>query len=749
MTDGIRSETARTTLLSRWLPALTAGLVAGIIAIVVEISFAALIYSGDLAGHVSSGIGFALAGGVVITAIVALTSSFPGALAIPQDTPAAILALVAVAIVHAMPPSSSRDSVYLTVVAAITTTSLVTGAAFLALGRFKLGGLVRYMPYPVVGGFLAGTGWVLAKGALGVMSDVPLTLAGLPELFRGETLAQWLPGVVFGVLLLIILRYRSHFLIVPAMLLAAIVLFYFALMLTGISVAAAGAKGWLLGPFPPGSLLQIPPLAAFGQVNWWVIGGQAGSIGTIVLISVVSALLNVSGVELEVRQDIDSNRELESAGFANCAAALVASSVGYQTLSLSMLGYKIGSSHRLNGLVAALLAGVTLVFGGSVLSLFPRFVLGGLLFYLGLSFLVDWVYDAWSRLAREEYAILVIILLTMSTLGVLQGVGLGLGLAMVMFVVEYSRAGAIRHTMSGANFRSRVDRPRFEQEQLNQKGDELYILQLQGFIFFGTANRLVERVRRRIDAPSVPAPRFVVLDFEQVSGQDASAIMSFTRMKHLTQAHQMTLVFTQISERMRRRLAEEVFAPGDAALWRVFPDLDRGVEWCEQQVLIENAPALRSVEHHLTELLTSWDAAAAGMPDVSRLIKYLERSEVAEGEHLIRHGDAPRALYFVETGQVTAQLERADGQVLRVRKMGAGTVVGELGMYLGSAASTSVIADAPTVVYALSLENMRRMERDDPAIAAAFHRSIARLVGEKMANNNFTLRALLEHPGEP
>ena len=90
-----------------------------------------------------------------------------------------------------------------TVVAAITLTSLLAGVFFWVLGWLRQGSLVRYIPYPVIGGFLAGTGWLLFQGGLGVMSDASLTLAHLPTLFQADLLLRWLPGVVLAVGLLL------------------------------------------------------------------------------------------------------------------------------------------------------------------------------------------------------------------------------------------------------------------------------------------------------------------------------------------------------------------------------------------------------------------------------------------------------------------------------------------------------------------------------------------------------------------
>lgn len=197
------------------LPSLTVGLLVSIMSIGTIVSLAALIFSGSLSSFLAGGIGLVLFGALVMGIVVALTTSLPGMIAIPQDTPAAILALVASGISFAM-RSAQPQAVYVTVLAAIALTSLLMALILLLLGRFRASGFVRYIPYPVVGGFLAGTGWLLAKGAFGVMLGMPLTLANLSLTFTIGKIVDWLPGVVFAIVLLLVLRRSHHFLITPA-----------------------------------------------------------------------------------------------------------------------------------------------------------------------------------------------------------------------------------------------------------------------------------------------------------------------------------------------------------------------------------------------------------------------------------------------------------------------------------------------------------------------------------------------------
>jgi SulP family sulfate permease len=268
------------------LSSLIAGLVAGIIAVTVSAAFAALIFPGELAGYLPLGIGSMLFGSIVIGGLTALLSSFPGLVAGLQDSAVAILALVSAAIVQSMPGVATQHQTFLTVAAAVVLSSLLTGAVLLLLGVFKQGNLIRFIPYPVVGGFLAGSGLLLVLGALSVMTDTPISLRSLSPLLQVELWARWLPGLILGVFLLIVVRRYNHFLIVPGMLLAGVAAFYAVLWLTQTSVAEAGAQGWLLNAFPEegGELWQPFSLADLGQVHWPVLARQAGGLLAVVVV---------------------------------------------------------------------------------------------------------------------------------------------------------------------------------------------------------------------------------------------------------------------------------------------------------------------------------------------------------------------------------------------------------------------------------------------------------------------------------
>lgn len=720
---------------NRAIPVLTAGLVIGVLEVLVASSFAALIFSGELERHLPAGIGLSLFAATVLMAVVAALSSLPHTMASVQDSTAAILGLVAARIGELVPEKQT----FLTVVLAIAVSSVAAGAFFFLLGALRLGNMVRFVPHPVVGGFLAGTGWLLTKGAIGVLTGIPLSVSTVSRLVDSAALAKWLPGLSLAVLLIVLTRRSSHPLLIPGSMFAAVAVFYGVVLASGSGIKGAEDGGWLLGPFPQAGLWRPWSVEALGRADWGAVIAQAPGMATVLVLGVLTLLLNTSGIELATQRDIDLNRELRAAGVANVAAGLGGGPVGFHALSLTALAQRAGARTRVTGLVAAAVCAATLLFGGAALSLFPKPVLGGLLLFVGLAFLIEWVYDALFRLPRIDYLVVLLILVVIGAFGFLQGVAVGLIVALLLFVVEYSRGDVVHRALSGEAYRSKVDRDPSHLAILREKGEGLHILELQGFVFFGTTNSLVEQIRDRLEDSGRSALSYLVLDFRRVTGLDSSAVLGFAKARRLASSQGIQLVLTGLAARARGQLERGGFGDTRENGVRILPDLDRGVQWCEDRLLEEAGAPPTAAPRPLAQQLR----ALLGEIDPNRLLPYLESVEVPEGHVVMRQHEPSEGLYFLEAGRLTVQIETEEGDRRRLRTVGPGTVVGEVTLYLGTPRTASVIAETPTRMHRLSRDAMDRMEREDPELSAAVHRMFARLLAERLTDTLREIEALL------
>jgi sulfate permease, SulP family len=720
------------------LPVLSIGLVDGIIVIPLVTSFAILIYSGELKDFATTGVGMVLLGGLIVQVIIGLMSSVPGMIGGPQDSPAAILGLTAAAIAASM-KDAPIEAKFITVVATTFLASMISGLFFIFIGGFKLSRFVRFVPYPVVGGFIAGTGLLLVQGAISVLLGSTPGLANLNILFKTENLLLWIPGVVFGTLVLIASRRFNHFLTYPALLIGTIIVFYISMGISGIGTNELRQMGLLLGPFPHGALWKPLDFSLLAQVDWKVIVSQTSNIAAIAIISLVSLLLNASALELIAQKDVDLDRELISTGIANLAGGVGGSSVGYHMLGISSLSFRMGISSRWVSLFAASVTGITLLFGASLLSLVPKLIAGGLIFFVGLSFLTEWLYDAWFQLPRSDYILIWVILIVVGVGGFLEGVGTGIVISVVLFVVNYSRIDIVKDMLTGNSYRSSTERP-FEQRQLiRELGERIQILRLHGFIFFGTSQSLVNHVNGRIKDSERKKLHSLILDFQHVSALDSSAVFSFIRLRQLADTHQFHLILTDLNQETKNKLARARFSEQDEWI-HFFPGLDYGMEWCESNLLLEEGGSailrVGTLPAQLKKMLPSQE-------QVDRFMKYLEKEEVRQYHIVINKGDPPDSMYFVDSGELTTRLETSKGKFIRLSHQGGGTMVGEMGLFLKQSRTATVVADKPSVLYKLSLNNYNHMMQDDPELAFHLHQWIGRVLSVRLAENNHTLETLL------
>jgi SulP family sulfate permease len=716
---------------------LTGGLIY-VLEVVFAVSFTALVYTNELANYLPLAVGFTLLGDAVLCAIVAVSSSYRGASAFEQDVPIAILTLTTAAVVAALPAGTTADTRFATVLIVIVLTTISAGVFFWLLGYFKLGGLVRFLPYPVMGGFLAGTGWLLITGALSLAVD----LSWSAELLRPGLLLHWLPALIFGAVLLIVNQRARNPLIMPGLIIGSVILFYVIVWMLQVPPDQLRANGWLLAHVPAGGAWRFPLSGELlAQVEWSVILGHLGSLAPIWIISVVAMLLNVNALELIIKRDIDLNRELLVTGAGNIAAGLVGGLLGYADISFSSLNREMTGGRRLVSLVTASLLGLTVFVGATFLIYVPKMVLAGVIFYIGLSLLFEWTYRAWFKFPRIDFAIILAILAVIALRGFLEGVAVGVMAAIALFVINYSRTSVIRHALSGVDLRSRVNRSLEQRAMLDAHGQQLYILELQGFIFFGTANSLYEQVKKRILDQALPQARFVVLDFSRVTGLDSTGLLSFDKLWSLTREQGIILTFTGLNNTgvqhvsIREQLRQGGFLEQADSL-RFFPDLDHGIEWCEEQIVA--AARLEAEEKSLA------DHFAGILPEeqLHQILQYLQRQEFAPGEYLMRQEDESDDLYIVEAGQVTSQIENPGQPPLRLETMRGGRTVGEMGFYLNTPRSAAVIADEASVTYRLSRDALARMELEEPQAALAFHRLMVQLLGERATHLMRTVQAL-------
>ncbi len=622
-----------------------------------------------------------------------------------------------------------------TIIAAIMVSTVVVGLFLLLLGRLKLGNLVRYIPYPVTGGFFAGIGYIFIQGGLTVAGGEQPSFEAVSN---SEFIQLVTPAVALALCLIMGKMFRDNALSVPAILFAAGLIFYAVLFLNEIGLDEAAANGLLPAIESTGSLIPVFNWDYVQEIRWMVIMEQADGIVVVALLCSVMLLLDVSGIELLAQKDLNPDHELQVMGYTNVVNGALGGFPGVHDVSDTALVETLGGKGRLTGFIYSTLVVAAILAGAEFMKIVPTFLLGGLLIYVGLEFLIDWVWKARDELPLSDYVVVILILIVIILSDILKGVTFGFFVAIILFVVNYSKLSVIKIETNGSDHASNVDRDLETRELLNKEGNRVLILVLQGFIFFGTADKLITSIRNRIKDPEAYKVDFLVLDFHHVSQLDTSAIITFSKLAQLSDREGFHIVISGADDGSLKQLVKhEFFTFGDQEWERVYKEqLDTAVDWCERSILADLK--IDTGEHKLA-LADVLGRIAYEESDVKLLSDFFVTENRKAGEYLFNEGDKGESLYFVGSGTVLVVLKALNQKERILRKYKSGAILGEMAIYTGENRTASVRIEEDAQLFRLDKEKLEEMSRKFPASTAALHTYIVRVLAERLGRANRNL----------
>lgn len=532
--------------------------------------------------------------------------------------------------------------------------------------------------------------------------------------------------------------FRDNALSVPAILFAAGLIFYAVLFLNEIGLDEAAANGQLPAIESTGSLIPVFNWDYVQEIRWMVIMEQADSIVVVALLCSVMLLLDVSGIELLAQKDLNPDHELQVMGYTNVVNGALGGFPGVHDVSDTALVETLGGKGRLTGFIYSTLVVAAILAGAEFMKIVPTFLLGGLLIYVGLEFLIDWVWKARDELPLSDYVVVILILIVIILSDILKGVTFGFFVAIILFVVNYSKLSVIKIETNGSDHASNVDRDLETRELLNKEGNRVLILVLQGFIFFGTADKLITSIRNRIKDPEAYKVDFLVLDFHHVSQLDTSAIITFSKLAQLSDREGFHIVISGADDGSLKQLVKHgFFTFGDQEWERVYKEqLDTAVDWCERSILADLK--IDTGEHKLA-LADVLGRIAYEESDVKLLSDFFVTENRKAGEYLFNEGDKGESLYFVGSGTVLVVLKALNQKERILRKYKSGAILGEMAIYTGENRTASVRIEEDAQLFRLDKEKLEEMSRKFPASTAALHTYIVRVLAERLGRANRNL----------
>jgi SulP family sulfate permease len=694
-------------------------------------AFATVIFAGVMAQFLPLLIVILLCGWAVLGIFVALTSEKRLHIVSLDEQAVVILASIAGLMVVYMGENAVKTNGLATMLAVMSLSSLGVAFFFWMIGHYRLTRLLELMPYPVICGFMAGIGWLLLEAGIGIAVNQPTSL-GLIEALKDPAnitkLALFLGGAV--VLLVAVTTLRRAWAL-PVASLGLVLVFYATAALKGQSMPDLVAQGWLFDIPETGGAIGLVKGLSFSQVDTSFVLFVVPQILTIAFLALLTQSMSLSALMAAGNQDLDTSSEIEDMGAGNVLNALIASPPGSTDVIASTLYEEFGASSRWMPIISSLVCLVMAVFGSAIIPWMPKLLVGATVFLFAYQLFFEWMYENVRGFQPIDFAIVLIILGTVIFVGFMAGILVGILLALLLFVLRYSMISAIQGQYSLASYRSSVERSQSSNIVLDQYGAECLVYTLRGFLFFGTANAILDTIR---DDAKVRTSdyKIILLDLKRVTGMDISALNTLVQIKTICEMSGVNLIYSGVGSETRKSLLmmDAVSRYEDHPL--IFPDADFAVEYMEDVLLLmhDGASSEKSVEDHLLRIFGEQEK-------VDVLMSAMARIEVEEREKLFEQGETDTGLFILDRGSMTALISTEHDGWKRVKKFRPGSIIGEMSAYTPDKKRTAtVVANESSVLYHLTTEKLAQLDRENLILAASIHELVARTLGNRITYMN-------------
>lgn len=616
-------------------------------------------------------------------------------------------------------------------------TVVAAGLLLVLLGLMRAGQLVRYVPQPVLAGFMNAVALLIVWSQAPAFLGVPATAwshAGLSALAQLQPLTLALAAATTVLAIVLAWRWPAA----PAPLLALV------LATAGVMALHSAAPGVNQDLARVGELtVHLPRPDALtpwlGPDALAVARRQGGAMATtallLALIGALESLLNIAAVDPLLDQRSDPDRELRALGGANVVVGLFG--------GLFLVYMRLRAVSTLDGggrgpravLVGSGLMALVFTLGLPWVSQVPMAVVAGIVVMLAGTLVDRWsrqlVWQWWQGARSRELmaSLLVVGLVCLVTLGFgfVAGVLVGVLLSMLIFMRALNRS-LVRLRYRASEIPSRRIYPVAIEQALQAARLRIEVFELEGALFFGNAHRLAAEVERAVQACA--ALVHVVVDLRRVNTIDASGTVMLAQLgqRLARQGRQLHLAGVVADNRCDLALRAQGAAPGKSSAWHSHPDADRAIEAAEQSLLaaVGRPMDMLRLAPERCELFEGLDDGQA-----AHLLALMPSQRLRAGEQLFAQEAPGDAIYLLTEGSISI-VDATRTQ--RYLSLSPGMCFGETAVLDGRGRTAAAVADIDSTVHRLAAADLTDLQRLHPATAAQVYLNLARHLSRRLRN---------------
>ncbi len=541
---------------------------------------------------------------------------------------------------------------------------MLAGVFQFLIGISGGGQLIKYIPHPVVAGFLTGSGLLMVISQIGTLKG-----KGTNELWASWI---WLPFVIAATTYLIMTVVPKRFPKVPstiAGLVGGTIVFQIMIQFGPGEVPAA----WVIGTIPGLADINFNfQLSHFTELPWTIIVSSALALALLASLDTLFTCV-IADVETGVRHD--SRRELIAQGAGQFLTGLLGGMGGSGTTGATVVSVKTGG-RRWSALFAGLTFLTLIIFAGPAGKVFPICVLGGIIVHVGISML-EWDIVSWLKRHRTRKEAIIALVVTVVTVGydLMAAIGVGVAIAIFLFIKEQVAAPVVHLRSDATQRRSVRSRPQSERDLLDRYGNRIVIYELRGNLFFATADKLFNELGADLEQPN-----WVILHMRRVSQVDFTGIKILNQIAERLHANGGQLIFcsvhkaTGLGHKVKKTLRKLSTKQGVAKV-KTMNGSDEALEYAENDLLqvlgVEPVHAQETVpfaKNNMCKTLTE--------EEIEILQGLMVPVSLKKKEFLFKTGEMGDELYAVLSGGIDIQLPTTEHHYKRLATYGPGTFFG-------------------------------------------------------------------------
>ena len=476
----------------------------------------------------------------------------------------------------------------------------------------------------------------------------------------------------------------------------------------------------------------LPPLIISGLVIG-LIGSMESLLSSVVSDNLTSTRHN-------------SRKELIGQGTGNIVSAIFGALPGAGSIPRSFANYKAGGRTRLSGMLCGLFILLIMTFLGSLIGRIPLTVIAGIVAVVGYTLFDKWSFSLLKKIFSQDehrkaalinlFLTVIVTVITVS-INLIAAVVIGIIIASALFISKVGKS-IVKREYTGDRYHSRKMRNEVQLESLEKMGGEISIVELQGPLFFGSA----EHLATKIDNLLKNSPSYFILDMKGVNEIDSTGAHIILRIKKKVELAKKYFLLSNLKEnRSLWKYLEAMNVTQKLSMNYIFPDTDSALEWAEDHLLRGLAciqEATEKVPLSQLDLLRNLSVAEQGVFNKNLILLTFKKGEI-----ILEEGDKSRDLYLLKDGSMTVKIH-LPGKNLnkRLYTYSSGIVFGEIAFLDGGCRSAGIWANEDSEVLKLPYENYLRLQSERPEIAVKLIRNIALELSQRLRRTSNQVRQL-------